>query len=159
MSLPTDYRDEEERRTYYVYYHYDDVSDEIVYVGHGYKSRAWIHSNGTSNRSPDHSDWMELQDQRGRLPCDYVEVYARGMTKSQACDLEQRFIRQFSPKFNKPQGISLLKMAPDDLITARALRQDGLSYSDIAKELNVSTMTVYRALTGRTKNIGEDYAG
>lgn len=36
------------RSTYYVYYHVDPDTKDIVYVGHGYKSRAWIH--GTSSK-------------------------------------------------------------------------------------------------------------
>ena len=33
------------------------------------------------------------------------------------------------------------------------MRDDGESYSAIAEELGLSTMTVYRALNGQTKNV------
>lgn len=95
---------------------------------------------------------MSLID-AGYLPTDIVEVIQKGLTKKQACVIEQSYIRQVRPYFNKPQGRSLLKLNEEALHQARALRTEGMFYKDIAEILNVSTMTIYRALNGQTKNL------
>jgi DNA invertase Pin-like site-specific DNA recombinase len=70
---------------------------------------------------------------------------------------EKSLIEMFDPPFNKKQGLALLKMTEDKYNTALEMRDDGLSYERIGKELELSTMTVYRALNKQTKNIGDDY--
>ena len=61
-------------------------------------------------------------------------------------------------KNNKCQSLKNLKLSPDQFTLCQEMREDGMFYSQIAEEVGVSAMTVYRALNGQTKNIGEDYA-
>ena len=136
---------------YYVYLHVDPITDEIMYVGHGYKDRAWI--CGSTTRSQEHQDWYMNLVNDGYLPTDIVEIIHTGKTKPEACVLEQEYIRKIKTPFNKPQGLSVLKMDQELLAKAQELREEGKFYREIAEELNLSTMTIYRALNGRTKNL------
>ena len=73
-------------------------------------------------------------------------------------EYEQDMIRKIKPRYNKPQGKSALKITPEQYQLAQEMREGGKYYHEIADEIGVSTMTVYRALNNQTKNIGEDYA-
>lgn len=75
------------------------------------------------------------------------------MSKKEACRLEQKYIRYYKPIYNKPQGLSLLKINNDLLKKITDLRLNGLSYKQISEKVGLSTMTVYRAINGKTKNI------
>ncbi len=138
-------------KVYYVYLHLDPISDEIMYVGHGYKDRAWI--CGSTTRSSDHQKWYMRLIEAGYLPTDIVEIVDSKLSKTEACFKEQEYIRELKTPFNKPQGLSLLKVDDEMLCQARMLRAEGLSYKDIAELLGVSTMTIYRAINGQTKNL------
>jgi DNA invertase Pin-like site-specific DNA recombinase len=94
----------------------------------------------------------------GFVASDWVQVLETGLDKSSACVIEQNLIRELKPTYNKPLGRHLLKLTPEHYILCEELRASGLSYYAIAEEIGLSTMTVYRALNGQTKNIGEDYA-
>ena len=101
---------------------------------------------------------LEALTQKGLVATDWVELLATGLTKKEACQLEQSLIRSHGPLYNKPNGKHLLRMTPDKMRQCKELREQGLSYSQVADATQVSTMTVYRALNGQTKNIGETYA-
>ena len=153
--LPTDYQ----AFIHYVYQHKDPRSGEVIYVGHGSRGRAWTHgSKHTVLRSQEHLDHLEGMTQCGFVPSDWVSILHSGLTKSDACAIEQDLIRKMKPRYNKPQGKSALKMTPEQYQLAQEMREDGKFYHQIANEVGVSPMTVYRALNGQTKNIGEDYA-
>jgi len=150
--LPTD-------SIYYVYTHTDPRSKELIYIGHGARGRAWIHgSKLTALRSQEHLDHLEDMIQSGYLPYSWVSILHKDLTKGDACKEEQRLIREKKPRYNLPQGKHLLKLTPEQFELCKVMREEGLFYHDIAKEVGVSTMTIYRALNGQTKNIGEDYA-
>ena len=55
--------------------------------------------------------------------------------------------------FNKPQGARILKFTPEVQEQAIELRKEGLSYKGIGDVLGLATMTIYRGLTGETKNV------
>jgi DNA-binding NarL/FixJ family response regulator len=150
--LPTDY-------IHYVYNHTDPRTGEVIYVGHGSRGRAWTHgSKLTALRSQEHLAHLESMTQDGFVPSDWVEIIISGLTKADACRQEQALIRLIQPIYNKPQGLGSLKITPEEYKVAKEMRENGQYYHSIAKELGVSTMTVYRALNNQTKNIGEDYA-
>lgn len=143
---------------YYVYTHTDPRNDEVIYIGHGCRGRAWIHgSKRNCLRSQDHLDHLESMIQDGFVPSDWVDIVCQGMTKKDAAKAEQVMIRDLNPTYNKPQGLHLIKLDKESLSLCKVLRERGMYYHDIAKEVGVSTMTVYRALNGQTKNIGEKY--
>jgi len=153
--LPTDYQ----AFIHYVYQHVDPRTDEIIYVGHGSRGRAWTHgSKHTVLRSQEHLDHLESMTQEGFVPSDWVQILHSGLNKPEACVIEQDLIRKIKPRYNKPQGISALKITPEQYQLAQELREYGKYYHEIAYEIGVSTMTVYRALNNQTKNIGENYA-
>lgn len=153
--LPTDYQS----FIYYVYKHTDPRTQELIYLGHGCRSRAWIHgSKLTCLRSQPHLDHLEEMVQDGFNANDWVELLFTGMTKEAANAKEQELIRTLRPRYNVPQGKQSLKLTPEQFSLCKVMREEGLFYHKIAEEVGVSTMTVYRALNGQTKNIGEDYA-
>jgi len=149
--LPTDY-------IYYVYKHTDPRYDELIYIGHGCRGRAWTHGSDKSVlRSKEHLARLESMTVDGFHAGDWVCILHSGLTKSDACKLEQELIRELKPTYNKPQGKHLLKLTPEQFALCQEMREDGMFYHAIAEEIGVSTMTVYRALNGQTKNIGEEY--
>ena len=145
---------------YYVYKHVDPRSGELIYIGHGCRGRAWIHgSKKTCLRSQDHLDHLESMTQDGFVATDWVSIIVQGISKKNAAKYEQELIRDVEPLYNLPQGKHLLKVTPEIYNLLKELRGDGLFYSQIADEVGLSAMTVYRALNGQTKNIGENYDG
>ena len=144
---------------YYVYKHVDPRTDDLIYIGHGCRGRAWIHgSKKTCLRSQEHLDHLEDMTSDGFIPSEWVKIEIQGLSKSDACQLEQELIRDLNPRYNKPQGKHLLKLTPEDYLLCKELRETGMYYNQIADEVGVSTMTVYRALNNQTKNIGDTYA-
>ena len=138
---------------YYVYAHVCPFSGLFLYVGHGKKARAWIHgSKNTVLRSEEHLDWLDYLNEEGYLPCDYVYILEKNLTKTQACIKEQKYIREQTPKFNKPLGKSLLKINTEDFTILQELRNLGFSYKKISEETGFSTMTVFRALNNKNRN-------
>ena len=132
---------------------------EIVYVGHGTNERAWrcttLNEQKTANyghRSSDHTAWCQDLIRRGWLPSDWVQIVERNLDKSAACIEEQRLVRLYRPKFNQPLGEKLLKIKGEILSEAKRLREQGLSYLDIGREIGFSTMAIWRALNGKNKN-------
>lgn len=91
----------------------------------------------------------------GKLPPDFVEIYMQGLTKSEACEYEQKMIRQFNPIFNKPMGQALLKLSQEDVAIAQRFKQSQ-SYKEVAEAFGVSTMCMWRALNGKNKNAPND---
>ena len=144
---------------YYVYKHTDPRNNEIIYIGHGCRGRAWIHGSKRSClRSQEHLNHLEDLITHSFLPNDWVEITHRGLNKREACRIENEFIRDVKPKYNKPQGIQHLKVTPDILQECLELHKNGMSYSNIADKVDLSTMTIYRALNNQTKNLGDVYA-
>ena len=156
--LPNDYQS-----FYYVYFHVDPDTCKIMYIGMGQKGRAWAITNSGGdnaaygNRNKDHYEWFVYLESLGYTLNEIVEITAKGLTKQEALALERDLILEHAPKFNKVAGLNNLKITPEKYETALLMRGDGLSYSKIADELDLSTMTIYRALNGKTKNVGEDY--
>ena len=146
------------QKIHYVYQHVHPETRETVYVGHGCKSRAWI--MGTSlkavgkygHRKVDHQEWLEARTAEGYVATDWVVILAQGLSKKEACSLEQEYIRKITPVYNDLLGLKLLKLSADVVVIAHRLRDTGLSYKNIAEELQSSTMTVWRALNGKNKN-------
>lgn len=129
---------------YYVYWHRDPKTMKIVYVGHGSKSRAWMYDQPF--RDEDHAAFLSDLVSCGYLPDDWTIIISRQLSKEDACQLEREQIEIHQPIYNKIQGAKLLKVTPEIIEKACLLRELGLSYSDIAKEVNLSTMTIHRAM-------------
>lgn len=132
---------------YLVYRHIDPFNNEIVYVGMGTLDRPWQ----VNNRSKEHTEWLRhFYNQTGSLES-VVKPYAHQLSKMAALELELELITHYKPKFNKNYDYPLVTLTKEGFEKAKYLRETGNSYSTIARQLQVSTMTIYRALNGETK--------
>ena len=127
---------------FYVYAYLEENND-IVYIGKGCKGRAW-HMGYMKGDTQERHDWKEEQVNNGRLPCDYVFIMARGLTHEDALILERELIQEHEPKFNKLNNPSYSRTDTDLIERAKQLRETGLSYEKIGKEMKKAAMTVYR---------------
>lgn len=152
--LPTPYQ--QEGSIHYVYLHTDPRSKEVMYVGSGTKERAWVYSATTRN-NPDHLAWcIELQH-LGYTPDEWVSIELRTRDKEQVLAWERKLIVDLDPDFNRTnrRWDWCLTLSEEQLAAARKYRAEGYSYKIIAREVGTSTMTIYRALNGRTKGYNE----
>lgn len=79
---------------FYIYFHRDLETSEIVYVGLGRYDRAWSTKRARDNG---HYDWL-----REVLPnLNAVEIYRTGLVEDEARTLELDLIAKFKPRFNK----------------------------------------------------------
>jgi hypothetical protein len=85
---------------YYVYIHQCPVTGHILYIGHGTGARAWNYRE-YSSRSVEHEAYLTKLFSDGFLPTDWVTIYAKGMSKPLAIQLEFDLIKLHNPKFNK----------------------------------------------------------
>ena len=144
---------------HYVYKQCHPKTGKCFYVGHGRHERAWRCSTSGDevnygHRNKDHSEYLFDLQLEGYIPTDWVHIVAKGLTKTEACKIEQELIRELRPTYNKPMGLSLLTLKGKSLEKAQRLRKQGLFYNQIAEEIGSSTMTVWRALNGKNKNSG-----
>lgn len=133
---------------YYVYFHTEPDTGEIVYVGHGSNARAWMcttYKKGETphygHRSQAHAEWCQDLIDRGYTPDNWVTLYQKRLTKLQAKTLEKQLIRYHDPKFNYKSGTNKKQFDKNQI---ERLRDEGKSWSDVAKLLETSTMTVWR---------------
>lgn len=140
---------------YYVYWHVDPLTKEKVYVGAGSKGRAWNmgYTRNTNLRSANHLQWFEVLERQGFTLWDIVVKEAAGLSRAAAFGLENKLIWQHRPKFNCTKGHGLLRLSSELLDRSKLLRLEGKTYKEIAEEVGLSTMTVFRGLNGQTKNI------
>ena len=131
---------------YYVYSYRDD-EDEVVYIGHGCKGRAW-NFGYMKGDTLERQEWKEIQLSKGLLPCDWVHIERRGLTKQEARSLEQSLIRDIEPVLNKHHNktYNFSCVSQDEINRWVKLRNEGLSYKDIAETSEFTTMTIWRAL-------------
>lgn len=122
MQLPT---------VYYVYV-YRESDGSVVYVGMGKGGRAW-QCQRTNGDTQERNDWKQEQMRVGRLPCDWVEIVCRGLSKSEALELEALLIEEIRPPLNvlhNPDAKGSKWDEFDPLVLA--LRQMGYSYQNIS---------------------------
>lgn len=132
-------------KEYYVYEHVCPKTGEVLYVGHGKRVRAWLHY--VPFRSEEHAAFLETLIQDGYTPADFVQIVNQGLFKHEASSIEKQLIQEYNyPKFNKLMGIKHVRMNKQELTRACELRSENTSYANIGKELNIPTMTVFRAL-------------
>jgi DNA invertase Pin-like site-specific DNA recombinase len=70
------------------------------------------------------------------------------MTKQAAMNMEKALIAALSPVLNRINNPNYSRsvVSQDEINRWIKLRQDGLSYKDIAETTNFTTMTIWRAL-------------
>jgi len=131
---------------YYVYMHQCLYDRKPLYIGHGTGDRAWQ----INNRDKDHKNHYNDMLFEGYTPDDWVRIVVKGLTKADACEMERKLIAEHRPSFNKIQGEKLLKVTPEILEEAFNLREMNFSYAAIADTLNLATMTIHRAMHGKS---------
>lgn len=146
-KLPTTYQS-----IHYVYTHTDPETGEIVYIGKGSRGRAW-HCAEYNNRSVDHAAFLNDLINLGFTPDSWVTIIEAGLSSRDAYKLEADLIWGLDsyPKYNAKRDASC-KLTSDDLTMIRELRSKNNSYEVIGAATGFSTMTIYRALNGQTKN-------
>jgi len=132
--------------SYYVY-SYRDEEDEVVYIGHGCKGRAW-NCGYMRGDTLERQEWKEMQIQKGLLPCDWVEIEERNLTKQEALNLEKQLIKELEPVLNRLNNpaYSRSMVTSEELQRWVDLRKEGLSYKNISETSEFTTMTIWRAL-------------
>jgi hypothetical protein len=88
---------------YYVYFHRNPYTEEIVYIGKGCHGRAWDVTR-CRNQHKEHQDWMKHLCLSGYLPSDWVEIVEKELTEEEANKAEKRYIHNIGPKFNRQGG-------------------------------------------------------
>ncbi len=145
---------------HYVYFHVDPFTDEVRYVGAGSGGRAWSCSHSPKSeggrrgaRSNDHYEWLISLFDHGFTMGDIVDIIAQGLTRQEALNHEKDIIKahDIDILFNKPRSCHALVLSMADVSEAHLLRNTGTPYHLIADSLNVSTMTIYRALNNQTE--------
>ena len=131
---------------YYVY-SYRDEEENVVYIGHGCKGRAW-NCGYMRGDTLERQEWKETQIANGLLPCDWVHIERRGLSKQQALDMERRLIKDVAPVLNRVNNPNYSRsvVSQDEINRWIRLRNEGLSYKDIAETSDFTTMTIWRAL-------------
>jgi hypothetical protein len=131
---------------YYVYHHINPRTNEVIYIGSGMAERAWAYYWAYS-RQKEHTDYLKELSEDGYLPCDWVVIIRRGMTREEARSLEKEEIIQHKPRLNKHKGYGSFR-DPEQAKEMLALRNTGLSFKKIAAAMGVTTMTAWRACNG-----------
>jgi hypothetical protein len=140
---------------HYVYFHVSPLSGKVMYVGTGSHERAWV-SRDCHRHNADHVKWMQELEEKGYTPDAWVVIKSSSFDRQKILELEREYIETLAPKFNYTNNWSwCMSLTEDQVVLAKQLRSDGLSYKAIAKEIESSTMTVYRLLTGQTKGYNE----
>ena len=146
-ELPTLYQSS---NIYYVYTHTDPETNEIVYIGKGSRGRAW-HCAESNSRGEEHALWMNKLIHQGFTPDAWVTLIESALSEEESYKLERELIEKHKPKYNS-RGDAACKLSSFDLEEIKFWRERGLSYEKIAEKVGFSTMTVFRAYNGRTKN-------
>lgn len=142
---------------HYVYMHVCPKTQECLYVGHGRFERAWRCSTSGNqklygHRCKEHSEYLMQLQLEGFIPYDWCTIIYTRLDKKRACQLEQEETRSREPKYNKPLGLTLMKIKGEELKLIREMREQGMFYSEIANKTKRTTMTVWRAINGKHKN-------
>lgn len=135
---------------YYVYHHEHPDTGEVVYVGKGSRGRAW-HCAESNSRGASHAVWMNGLIADGFTPDAWVVLLETGLTEADAYAKEALLIDNHLPIFNSKHDAAC-KLTQDNLSQIKLLRENGNTYKGIGEIVGFSTMTIYRALNGKTKN-------
>jgi len=143
---------------YYVYEHFHPVTGEVVYIGKGTAGRAWSCGSSTAkpglrgNRTAEHNGWITALLNQGFTPADFVRIIQQGLTNNEALKLEKELLddSKYVGLFNR---LCPTKLTQEQVRDGRYMLEHGIPYSQAANKLGVSTMTLWRAMNGKTKGI------
>lgn len=89
---------------YYVYFHIDPKTHEVLYVGKGTGGRAWDTSR-SRKYNPEHIKWLQNKMKEGYIPTDYVVILDKGLTETEAFKKEKEYLhKNGNTKFNRTTG-------------------------------------------------------
>ena len=129
---------------FYVYYHVDPRTNQIVYIGMGSGGRAWCCSP-SDHSDENHSNWIKELLNIGYTPDEFVQVIRSGLERKDALIIESRMIKRWRPVYNRLGLVIYTLLTEDQQNNIIELREiDKLPYSKIAEKIGSSTMTVQR---------------
>jgi len=131
---------------YYVYTHEDPESGEVFYVGIGTYDRPYDIAKA---RKKEHKEMLVGLCDKGFLMSDVVNVILTTTDKELAKDQERGSISSLRPRFNKSNNPSYAKSQYEkkyDMSYMKELKDEGHSFVQVAEKMNLTTMTVWRAL-------------
>lgn len=138
--------------TYYVYGNFD-VDHSCVYIGMGQKSRAWDTHSGHAKTTPygkERLAWFKEQQELGRIPCDWVQILHRGLSKEEAREIEKQEIAIRKPKLNKSHNPDkphhLRKVTDAEIMLAMEWRYQGETWETINSRLGYKRGTLAQAI-------------
>ena len=153
VELPEEALEENEGECiYYVYTHCDPRTFEIRYVGMGQGQRAWMmrpskDSVRYGHRKEEHYLWFKGLESEGYTLSDIVSIINHGHYKKEALLIERKLINSvgYDNLFNTDCKAKNYAKNKDKILLAKKLRNQGLYYSQICKEMGEkSHMTVWR---------------
>ncbi len=127
--------------TWYIYFHRCPVTKELLYIGIGETDRAWLFK--ANHRSTEHKKYLYNLRKEGYLPSDWVQIHSKFHSRAEARKLEKELILKLNPKFNIHRGLgSMANLSRQK--EARKLREEGLSYKQIAAKMGIYPASVWR---------------
>lgn len=133
-------------KIFYVYLHQDPTTKEIVYAGKGKYGRAWDVTRVRSQGHHQHCEWLKQQSELGFLPSDWVVILYKGLAEKEAYQLENEYIVNHTPRFNRGQHIGETNHCAkltDDQARELFVRSHKERIGDLAKEFAVSPAAIY----------------
>lgn len=133
---------------YYVYKHIDPRNREVVYVGKGYKSRAW--ELWQTVRNQEAKDWANSMTDLGYLPSDLVVIVEKFSLSEDAATFEKALIAELQPRFNIQHTgrRSWKKLSDTDREEIRRLYATGQYFQrELAEMYNVAQGTISNIVT------------
>lgn len=136
---------------FYVYYHVEPSSREIVYIGKGTGGRAWDVTRSRGEHK-EHQEWMMSLMDEGFVPSDWVVIFKKGLSEKEAFKEERELLNETGPvKFNRQAGEKQhqAKMSNEQALEAFELREKGLTHAEIANLYGVSRSAISMLLSGK----------
>lgn len=134
-----------------MYIHIDPSTGEVVYVGKGCNGRAWDVTRCRSQHKP-HITWLKAQINAGFLPSDWVVIFKRGLSATDAYKEEKTYLHTYGTlKFNRQSGERQhqAKLTDTQAIEIYERVQKGEAHKDLAKEYKISRTSISMIATGK----------
>lgn len=136
---------------FYVYYHVEPDTREIVYVGKGTGGRAWDVTRARGDHK-NHQNWMLGLMEKGYVPSDWVVVYSKGLLEEEAFTDEKELLHEIGvTRFNRQTGDRQhqAKMSNEQALEAFKLKEQGWLHKEIAELYGVSRSAISMLLSGK----------
>lgn len=128
-------------------------------MGKGARAYEYKHSKGSNTRygqrSKEHAEYLDSLYKMGFLPHEWIIFHYRDIDKDEAKVKEKELIKKLKPIYNRKAGIKHLKFDINDVRKILKLRQKGLYYHQIGKQMNCGAMVVHRIINNKSPRYEE----